>query len=188
MNIRWILFLSLLALALGSCGGSSQAGGKQSPNLPLTASTKDPPSTPLPAQSIQGENTQMNPSLSTPSAFGLEGLIEKAKEDLAKRLSVSVDQISLVEAVSTVWPDSSMGCAQPGMKYLQIPEDGALIVLEVEGVSYEYHNGGKHGLFLCEKKFKNPSLPPKIDIFNLTPSKSNTSSTPDNSIPPGEDK
>ena len=130
----------------------------------------------------------MNPSLPTPSASGLEGLIEKAKEDLAQRLSISLDQISLVEATGVVWPDSSMGCPQPGMKYLQVPEDGALIVLKVEGNTYEYHNGGKRGLFLCEKKYKNPTPPPQIDILNLTPFRPNTPSTPDNSIPPGEDK
>jgi hypothetical protein len=188
MNTRWFLLVFLLSLALGGCGGFSQAAVEKYPNLPLANPTKEPLSTLLPAQSIQGDNLQMNPSLPLPSASGLEGLIEKAKEDLAQRLSISVDQISLVEATGVVWPDSSMGCPQPDMKYLQIPEDGALIVLEVEGISYEYHNGGKRGLFLCEKKLKNPSLPPKIDIFNLTPPRSNISSTPDNSIPPGEDK
>jgi hypothetical protein len=188
MNPRWILLISLLALALGGCGSSSQVAVEKSPDLPLANPTKEPLSTLISAQSTQGDNTQMNPSLPTPSASGLEGLIEKAKEDLAQRLSISVDQISLLEAAGVVWPDSSMGCPQPGMKYLQVPEDGALIVLQVEGVSYEYHHGGKRGLFLCEKKLKDPSLPPKIDIFNLTPPRSNTSSTPDNSIPPGEDK
>lgn len=124
----------------------------------------------------------------TPDVSGMESLIEMAKKDLAQRLSVSVGEISLVEAKPVVWPDSSMGCPQPGMVYLQIPEDGALIVLQFEGVSYEYHNGGSRGLFLCEKTFKDPASTPKIDIFNLTPSKSNPPpTTPDNSIPPGED-
>ena len=122
----------------------------------------------------------MNPSLPTPS--GMEGLIEKAKEDLAQRLSISLDQISLVQATGVVWPNSSMGCPQPGMEYLQVPEDGALIILQAEGNMFEYHSGGRRGLFLCEKKYKNPSPPPQIDITNLTPP------TPDNSIPPGEDK
>jgi hypothetical protein len=124
----------------------------------------------------------MNPSSPTPSASGLEGLIEKAREDLAQRLSISPDQISLVEAAGVVWPDSSMGCPQPGMQYLQVPEDGALIILQADGNMYEYHRGGRRGLFLCEKKYKNPSPPPQIDITPLTPP------APNNSIPPGEDK
>jgi hypothetical protein len=73
------------------------------------------------------------------------------------------------------------------MAYLQIPEDGALIILQARETSYEYHNGGNRGLFLCEKSYKDPSPPPQIDLFNLTPSKSDPPpTTPDNSIPPGE--
>jgi hypothetical protein len=124
----------------------------------------------------------------TPDVSGMESLIEMAKNHLALRLSISVDEISLVEAKPVVWPDSSMGCPQPGMAYLQIPEDGALIVLQFDGTSYEYHNGGSRGLFLCEKTYKDLTPPPKLDIFNLTPSKSDPPpTTPDNSIPPGED-
>ncbi len=160
MKTLWISLIILLSLALGSCGGA--AG---SPDLPLSSPT--------------GDNTQMDPSLPTPSASGLEGLIEKAREDLAHRLSISPDQISLVEATEVVWPDSSIGCPQPGMEYLQVPEDGALIILRAEGNLYEYHSGGRRGLFLCEKKYKNSSPPPQIDITNPTP---------DNSIPPGEDQ
>jgi len=128
--------------------------------------------------------TQMPSSLPLPDDAGLHDLIEKAKTDLAGRLAISVNEFILVEAKRVVWPDSSMGCPQPGMAYLKILEDGALIVLLYEGNSYEYHNGGSRGLFLCETTFKDP----RLDLFNLTPSKSDPPpTTPDNSIPPGED-
>ena len=143
-----------------------------------------PPATPQPVSPTQGE-TMIPP---TPGTSGMEGLIEMAKKDLAQRLFVSVDEISLVEAKPVVWPNSSLGCPQPGMAYLQIPEDGALIVLQVAETLYEYHNGGNRGLFLCERNIKEPTPNPKLDIFNLTPSKSDPPPTiPDNSIPPGED-
>ncbi len=121
----------------------------------------------------------------TPTDLGLQGLIEAAKDDLAQRLNILVSQINLVEAKAVLWPDASIGCPQPGMLYKQVPYDGALIILQVETVSYEYHNGGNRGLFLCEKNYKDPTPPPQIDIFNLTPHNSN-STTPDSSIPPGE--
>jgi hypothetical protein len=141
----------------------------------------------VPATATQGGAT-MTPSLSTPNTSALEGLVKKATEDLAQRLSIPLTQITLVEARSVVWPDASIGCPQPGMAYVQVPEDGALIVLEAEGKRYEYHNGGRRGLFLCEIIYKDSSTPPQIDLFNLTPRKPDTSSTPDNSIPPGEDQ
>ena len=121
---------------------------------------------------------------------GLEPLIQQAIDDLAKRLDVGVENIKVLRTESTIWPDSSLGCPQPGMAYLQVPEDGALIVLQVDSALYEYHNGGNRGLFLCEKNMKDPNPAPHLDIFNLTPSKSNPSAippTPENSIPPGED-
>ena len=142
-------------------------------------------STPL-APPDQGETTQVSPSIPTPADAGLQSLIEKAKADLAKRLAISVDQIVLLEATSVVWPDASLGCPQPGMAYIQVPEDGLLIRLQVGDQIYPYHSGGFRDPFLCETLFKDPSSPPKIDFFNLTPRES--APTPDNSIPPGEDK
>ena len=101
-------------------------------------------------------------------------------------------QIDLIEAKSVVWPDASSGCPQPGMRYKQVPENGALIILQAQGTAYEYHNGGTRGLFLCEKTYKDPYTPPKIDLNDLTPSLRDKNTppplTPDNSIPPGEDQ
>jgi hypothetical protein len=126
---------------------------------------------------------QMTPSL--PIDAGLQNLIDKAISDLANRLSIPSVEITVVEATPIVWPDSSLGCPQPGMEYLQVPEDGLLIRLQANEQIYEYHSGGFRDPFLCETIYKDPNPLPKIDFFNLTPS---SSTTPDNSIPPGEDK
>ena len=43
MNTRWILLISLLSLTLGSCGSSSQAVVKQSPEMaPLDPPSQEP--------------------------------------------------------------------------------------------------------------------------------------------------
>jgi len=133
----------------------------------------------------EGDTPQMPTSIPTPADTGLQNLIEKAKTDLAQRLAISVHEIILLEATSVVWPDASLGCPQPGMAYIQVPEDGLLIRLQVGDQIYPYHSGGFRDPFLCEQIYKDPNPPPKIDFFNLTPS---GSTTPDNSIPPGEDK
>jgi len=133
---------------------------------------------------------QMTPSL--PADSGLQNLIDKAIADLANRLSILATEITILEATPVVWPDSSLGCPQPGMEYLQIPEDGLLIRLQAGDQIYEYHSGGVRDPFLCEKTSKDPNPPPQIDIFNLTPgnpkSTPGTPSTPENSIPPGENQ
>jgi hypothetical protein len=86
----------------------------------------------------------------SPPASGLERLIGQARDDLARRSSVPPDRIDVIEAAATVWPNSAMGCPQPGMAYLQVPSDGARILLEADGRRYAYHYGGRRGLFLCE--------------------------------------
>jgi hypothetical protein len=82
-------------------------------------------------------------------------LIKAAKEDLAQRLNMPVAQISLAEAKSVVWPDSSLGCPQPGLLYTQVLTDGYLFLLEAQGKTYEYHANRDTSIIYCE----NPSPP-----------------------------
>ena len=144
-----------------------------------------------PVSPTQGDS-QIMPSLPIPADAGLQDLIDKAIADLAKRLSIPAAQITLLETTPVVWPDSSLGCPQPGMAYPQVPEDGLLIRLQVGEQVYEYHSGGVREPFLCVKTNKDPNPPPQIDFFNLTPSQpkptSGAAPTPDNSIPPGENQ
>ena len=86
---------------------------------------------------------------------GLEPFVVMAKEDLAERLEVGVETIEVLEAELVVWPDASMGCPDPEMMYIQVPQDGSLIRLQVEDTVFEYHSGGDRPPFLCEE----PSAP-----------------------------
>jgi hypothetical protein len=82
-------------------------------------------------------------------------VIEKAKEDLARRLSIAATRIDLIEAAGIVWPNSCLGCPQPEMACAQVLTDGYRIQLEFEGTVYEYHSDtGTHFVY-CE----NPTSP-----------------------------
>jgi hypothetical protein len=85
-----------------------------------------------------------------PSDPGEMRFVLLAKENLAERLNVSVDNIGLVEFALVTWGDPSLGCPQPGMKYKQVPVDGYLIRLAYEGQVFNYHGGGSRDPFLCE--------------------------------------
>ncbi|MFQ5613013.1 MAG: hypothetical protein ACE5H9_12865 [Anaerolineae bacterium] len=93
----------------------------------------------------------------------VDEMVAKAKEDLARRLSIGVDQISLREAREVTWPDASLGCPQPGMVYAQVLQDGLLIRLSAGGRIYFYHSGGSRDPFLCEQSPLVPQTPDKID-------------------------
>jgi hypothetical protein len=106
----------------------------------------------------------VDPKATVPSE--LQGFADQAKADLAARLGVDVNQIEVLEAREVVWPDASLGCPQPGMAYIQVPQDGVLTRLAAEGREYAYHGGGSGELFLCEQTQKTPKPTPlQLDDF-----------------------
>ena len=77
--------------------------------------------------------------------------VEVAVADLAERLEIDPERVTVLGSDPVVWPDASLGCPQPGMQYAQVPVDGARIRLEVDGESYDYHAGGdRPEPFLCD--------------------------------------
>ncbi|HET6596256.1 MAG TPA: hypothetical protein VFG81_11565 [Anaerolineales bacterium] len=90
-----------------------------------------------------------------PANAGLQALIDKAVADLAQRLTVSTNEIALLEAKSVTWPDSSLGCPQKDMVYTQVLTPGYLILLEHDGTTYEYHASSGNTVTTCV----NPSPP-----------------------------
>ena len=130
------------------------------PGAPLEVTPSplvEPPSTSVPISPTGGE-TQMTPSLPTPADPGLQSLIENIKADLAQRLSIYVAQINLVEATEVEWSDSSLGCPQPGLDYLQVITPGYLIRLEADTQIYEYHSNRDTFFIYCEN-LSPPNLP-----------------------------
>jgi hypothetical protein len=92
-----------------------------------------------------------SPGPSTPAG----GPVEQAKSDLAGRLGISADEVTLVSAEEVTWRDSALGCPEPGMHYAQVLTNGSRIVLTAGGKQYHYHSGGQRAPFLCE----NPQPP-----------------------------
>lgn len=80
-----------------------------------------------------------------------EHLVAHAVTDLAGRLGVAASAVGVVSAECVTWPDAGLGCRRPGMRYPQVPVDGARIVLEHAGRRFAYHCGGRTPTpFLCE--------------------------------------
>jgi len=100
---------------------------------------------------------------------GLETLVAMAREDLARRLGVPIEQIEVLEARSVVWPDASLGCPQPGMSYAQVLVEGALVRLRAGGQVYAYHSGGRRAPFLCEQSLeRKKETPPQLELLPPT--------------------
>lgn len=61
-----------------------------------------------------------------------------ARTKLAQELGCDEQAIDVVEFEAVEWRDSSLGCPQPGMMYMQVITPGYRVTLE--------HNGQRHTL------------------------------------------
>ena len=90
------------------------------------------------------------PTAGTPSAGEVPpDLLQALLNDLAKRLGIPVDQITVVHSQAVEWNDSSLGCPQPGMMYLQVITPGFRVVLAAQDQLYNYHTGHRGSFILC---------------------------------------
>jgi hypothetical protein len=152
--LRIIVSLIVLWGFLLSAGCRANPVDVEAPPEIPPSTVAEPTSTPIPVSPPQGD-PQMTPSSTSPANTSLQSLIDTAISDLAQRLSIPAPQIKLVETSPVTWPDSSLGCPQPGMVYAQVLTPGYLILLEADGKIYEYHANRDTYVSFCE----NPSPP-----------------------------
>jgi hypothetical protein len=148
MRTHWItlIMIILLSLALGSCG-VSRAGTEQAPELP--------PSEP---QIVASENSPENPLqfINTPESVDMpsnlppvEKYVSLAKKDLASRLKIDAEKITLVKTEEKNWLNAALGCPSIGVFYAQGRVPGYRIWLGVEGKEYDYHTDLAGQVILC---------------------------------------
>ena len=91
----------------------------------------------------------------------LAPFIGLAVDDLSSTMGIDPAAVTAHSAVTVVWADSSLGCAEKGMQYTQVQSDGALIELAVDSMLYRYHAGGSTEPFLCDQPLTTP--PTRLD-------------------------
>jgi len=101
-----------------------------------------PPSGGVPAEPIG------TPSDATVTP-GTEAVVELARADLAERKGIDKEEIVVVEVVEVDWPDTSLGCPEPGMMYLQVITPGYIILLSYAGEIYRYHSDKVGSVVYC---------------------------------------
>jgi hypothetical protein len=153
MKNCWIALIFLFSLILGSCG-VSPAGTEAVPEMPPSP-PEIIPSEVSPESTLQSILTPESAEM--PSTPPVEKIVALSKKDLASRLGIEVDEISLVKTVEMVWPNTALGCPRPEKVYPTGRVPGFQIWLEVEGKEYVYNTDFNGTVILCPEL--NPQVP-----------------------------
>jgi len=68
---------------------------------------------------------------------------------IAREIGVSADDLNVVSATPQTWPDSALGCPQPGMLYAQVITPGFQIVVDSGGEQIEFHSDEQGNVVRC---------------------------------------
>lgn len=77
--------------------------------------------------------------------------VEASRKDLAKRLDVPVEEVSVLQVEPVEWSDSSLGCPEPGKMYAQVITPGYRVMLKAKSRTYEYHTDQGDNVILCQR-------------------------------------
>lgn len=106
------------------------------------------------------------PKLHTPFAGEVSPeLLESLLADLAERLEISTEEITIVHSQAVEWNDSSLGCPQPGMMYIQVVTPGYRVVLLANEMLFDYHTDTKAQFILCNPDSVIEDPPPLLPIL-----------------------
>ncbi|MFV0452909.1 MAG: hypothetical protein ACK5LS_11840 [Propioniciclava sp.] len=124
---------------------------------PVPASPSEP--TPAPRTPVVSPYPSTRTPLPTapplPSPFGTPfdpapEQLDAIRTDLTDR-GVAPDTMTVISADQVTWNDGSWGCPRPGTVYTQALVEGARVVVEVGGRSYDYRFGAGATPRLCQR-------------------------------------
>jgi hypothetical protein len=82
----------------------------------------------------------------TPKGLGFGLQMAAARKDLSSRLGVPPEEIEFVSRAKKTWNDSSLGCPEPGMQYMQVITDGSVLTFRHGERQFTYHADDNHAI------------------------------------------
>ncbi len=151
-----MIWKSLCVLILFS-GGILLAGCQPGQSSP-TAATRTPATASVPDT---GNQPTALPGIDTTLTPPEEALVSLAKQRLAEKFQLDPQEFRLFSILPMSWPDSSLGCPQPGVLYQPVVTPGYQMVFEGGGQTYVVHSDQSDYVVICA--FQAPTeiyLPP----------------------------
>lgn len=141
---RIISIILLGALAAGACS----ATGTGSSAAPLAGGSAGP-STERPLESLP-DQIPASPSAAPVTGEVPDAVIETARSMLVATVGADAANATVVVAQAVTWPDGSLGCPEPGVKYEQVEVPGYQIVFDVGGIRHDFRSTAAGNVRACE--------------------------------------
>ncbi len=139
------------------------ATGRPAANLPATTTTRttSAPATPsrppasataMPATPGAATATATRGTAGPGAGSSYPGVVDLAIAVLAGERGIPATEIEVVRVEPREWPNSSLGCPEPGRAYLDVITPGYAITLRVRGggALYEYHSDEVRLVVRCQ--------------------------------------
>lgn|GEM_PF-996464 len=94
--------------------------------------------------------------------------VDAARRELARAARTDADDAALVTISAQEWPDTALGCPQPGMMYQQVITLGYLVLLNARGKTYRVHTDTSGRAVVCENGADGPRAPEQAPLFTVT--------------------
>jgi hypothetical protein len=139
MKIKVLCVLLLIVTVVAACGAPAAppafpTASSKPATLPPSVLPTMPPSV-LPTEAATGAAAQ--PTGEQWKDAPVAAL--NAAADLAQRLKIDVNTITLVSVEQVDWSDACLGIQQPDVMCAQVITSGYKVILEANGQQYEYH-------------------------------------------------
>lgn len=79
-----------------------------------------------------------------------QSAVQLAQTHLAELLSCTAQEINVTNVEEVEWSDSSLGCPQPDMMYMQVITPGYRVTLEQGGQQYTVHTDRGRRAVRCD--------------------------------------
>ncbi|HEU4324720.1 MAG TPA: hypothetical protein VFS21_16365 [Roseiflexaceae bacterium] len=108
-----------------------------------------------------GDNTTVRPNEPSGALPGSQPVgvnnsnraqVALARKELTSKAAVQDSEITVVSVEEVEWRDSSLGCPEPDVMYMQVITPGYRITLEAQGKRYTYHSDMGQQVIPCENK------------------------------------
>ncbi len=143
--------IMIMTLLLATACAPNPTQSSTAPAAAVEISTREPPK----ATSVPSPVTE----------YGLEDkLAQTVTKDLATRLNMEVEQISVISAQAVIWPDAALGCPLPGKVYAEGKVPGFHIQLKAQDKEYSYHTDSLGQFVLCPAGEPDIQKPPEIPV------------------------